>query len=465
MNFRIYVSALWRRKWIILLTTIAAVAAAIVFTSRLKPEYQAYAIVRIQTATSGDANWVSPELLYSDRLMNSYIVLAQIGPMQRQLMRTLQVDELPETTVNVLPNTELVQITTTSGDPKLAADAANGVAEIMFKRAWETYPEDVAAANTNLAEIYLAAARVNIVENALIPEEPSGPNRLIYYVLGVVVGVAGGLGLALLFEALEPRLLTTIMIQEVANLPVLGRISHHRRRPLTLHAMVDESSSQGESFRRLTATYIMQKALQNGNSKVLATRSGAKTVLITSPQPDDGKTTVAANLAWDSALNGYRTVIVDSNLRHPKLHTVFGLRNELGLQDLLDCQAQLRDVVVKSAVCYGLSIITTGSRSVSTSQIIDPFRLHDIFKELKSEYDLVFIDGSSIFGTANAIMLASQVDDVLIVVQRQKTRRDTLEKTLDALSQAKAHVTGLVITNAEKSEEDRQYNHYRRRRE
>ena len=180
MELQTYLRILQRRKWIVLAFFCVAVAAAIAVVNVLPPSYTATSVMRISpTSTSIGYS----ELLYLDRVMNTYAELATSAPITAQLRERLQItpEEVPEITIEVVAESELFRISAESSDPALARDAANELAQILLNERIST------------------GIRTSILELASLPRPPGMFTYLLYVVLGAVVGLGGGIGLALAF--------------------------------------------------------------------------------------------------------------------------------------------------------------------------------------------------------------------------------------------------------------------------
>jgi len=168
----------------------------------------------------------------------------------------------------------------------------------------------------------MRANMLSVVEPAVDPQPPSKTRQALKIVMGSMVGLAGGVGLAFLLENLDTTLYTTEQIAEAAALSALGKIPTARRKPPS--AFFNGNSPQGEAFRRLRANVL---ALDQDVT--------LRTLLVTSAEPREGKSTVVANLAFAIARSGRKVIVVDADLRLPTLHKIFGLSNETGLSSVL----------------------------------------------------------------------------------------------------------------------------------
>jgi polysaccharide biosynthesis transport protein len=192
VELREYLSILWRRKVIISITFLMTIFVTAVVTALMKPEYQATALIRVFTASTGSTY----ELDYSDRLMNTYSVIATSRPMLSNLAAKVGLKTPPQVAVQALANSELMQITVTYQEPALAARAADTLASMLI-----AYSRTMASSGSTSGPAYA----ITIVQHAYAPTSPVSPRKAINLAVGVLLGLVGGIGLAVLFENLDPR--------------------------------------------------------------------------------------------------------------------------------------------------------------------------------------------------------------------------------------------------------------------
>ena len=494
MELEAYLMIFRRRKWVIVIMVAVAVIVSVIGTLMTTPTYMASATLRVLTATSGSLDRVSYDIRYAERLMNTYVEIATSRPVLEELTETLGLAAPPEIQVEIVPNTELMKITVEDSDSILAALAANTLAEILVSRTKELYrgggssaqeilstqldqveyelsrerkeyenliaqsPEDsegITAASRSiglkedtyamLLEQYeqarireaMLANNLSIVQPAVVPEAPSKPRKVMNVAMGSMVGLAGGIGLSLLFENLDTTLYATEQIEEVTELPVLGRISTVRRqRQATLF---NGDSPQGDAFRRLRINIL-----------ALDRDTPLQTLLITSAEPKEGKSTVAANLALAVAQSGRNVIVVDSDMRLPTLHTIFDLSNEIGLSSILKREATL-DEAVQDTRIPEVQVLTSGPLPPNPTELLDSPRMTELIEQLARRCDMILLDTPSILAVTDAAVLASATDGVVLVVGRTQAQREAVQAACRHLANVKAKPIGVVVNRAEKS--------------
>lgn len=172
-----------------------------------------------------------------------------------------------------------------------------------------------------------------------------------------------------------------------------------------------------------------------------------KTLLITSASPEEGKSSTLANLAVVSAQEGRKVVVVDCDLRRPSLHSIFSLPNAEGLTTALMNAEALRSLPLQNVGIDGLSILTSGPIPPNPLELLGSHRFADLLTSLAEGADLVLVDAPPVVAVADAAVLASKVDAVLLVVQAGKAKRDYVERAKAVLEKANARIIGAALTN------------------
>jgi len=510
MEIKEYLKILKRRKWVAILTTLVTVAVVGLGSYLQPPTYVAVATVRIAQASSGSIEYV--DYMYAERLINTYIQILKSRPVLEEIIKRLDLPILPsdlakQIKVEALSNTELLRITVADRNPARAKDIANALAALLVEQSQSLYsggaksarellqeqlgvvedsleqdrtalqvlldspasdPAGIDALNTKIRleeEIYASLLRqyeaarvaeasransVTIIEPAAQPDAPSGPRKRVNIALGTLVGLVGGIGLAFVFENLDPTLHSTDDLEAVARVPVLGQIPSFanpkgsRRQIIPLNG--DGRSPAGEAFR------ILRTSILSINPS-----APPQTLLITSAELGAGKTTVAANLAAAMAQAGRKVIVVDSDLRHPCLHQVFDLPNDVGLSSIIHNSSGV-DTALQATKIQGVSVLNSGPLVPNPAELLDLAKMKALIQELAQKADIVLFDAPPILAVADTAVLAPLVDGVLLIAARDRATRTSVQRALQQLDKAGASVLGMVFNKAELGDED--YYHY-----
>jgi capsular exopolysaccharide synthesis family protein len=275
---------------------------------------------------------------------------------------------------------------------------------------------------------------ISIVDRAEAPLRPSQPKPLLNMALAGVSGIVLGIVLAFLTEALDQALRTPADVEGKLGLPVLGTIPILKSGIQPAEALSDLRSPISEAY------YSLRSALQ------FSTKDGfPKTLLLTSTRPGEGKSTTAFAVAQNLARLGFRTLLIDADLRNPSLRKMVGADNRAGVSNILTGAAALRDVI-QSAGLPNLFIIACGPLPPNPAEILAGSRLKMLVTEASSLFDIVVVDGPPVMGLADAPMIAATVDGCLMVIEAGRTGRIQARAALRRLGMANGHVLGAVLT-------------------
>lgn len=288
-----------------------------------------------------------------------------------------------------------------------------------------------------------------VVEKAQLPDFPSKPNRKRNILLGIIMGLFGGVGLALFLEYLDNTIKTPDDVEDKYNLPVLTTVSKIKDKTKTLYKLVldEPSSAFAESFKSLRASIMLSSS-----------DSPPKTILITSMAPKDGKTTIASNLAMAIAGSGSKVLIIDCDLRRPMLHQVFGLENKTGLSTFISGTSGI--TIIRDGLPENLSIIPSGPIPPNPSELMISKRLKDLIRSLKNKYDFIIFDTPPIISVSDTLIISKIVDASLIVTRFGKTTYEMMSYGMKQLAGIEAKVIGTVINAVDEKKSGYYYYHY-----
>lgn len=205
---------------------------------------------------------------------------------------------------------------------------------------------------------------------------------------------------------------------------------------VNLVTVTEPASAASEAYRTLRS-----------NIHFASLDSPLKTLLITSTDPGEGKSTTLANLAVTMAQAGNRVLVVDCDLRRPSQHRLFGVPNAAGLTTMMVQGQALEKLPVQPTGVANLSVLTSGPLPPNPSELLGSRRLGEVLAQLKNEADILLVDAPPIIAVADAAILASKVDGVLLVVQANKTRRELAKRAKAMLDKANANLLGVVLNN------------------
>lgn len=293
-----------------------------------------------------------------------------------------------------------------------------------------------------------ARGTVVITDRAHQPQQPA-QNRMLYVLLAVALAILMTFSVAFVIEYLDDSVKTREDVRQALGLTMLGEIDELGEEEARRVVAVQPQSAAAEAFSILAT-----------NIRLLSLDSHPSTILVTSPSTGEGKSVVAANLAVAMVGAGVRVVLVDADLRQPRLHDLFGLDQMHGLTDALlraDSHGFLKATPVE-----GVRILTSGRTPEDAVGLVSSPRMKKILSDLTQQTDLVVIDSPPILSVADAAILASYVDGVLMVVRSGQTATRSARHGLETLRQTRAEVLGVVLNGVPLH--DHGYHRYGRRR-
>jgi len=307
----------------------------------------------------------------------------------------------------------------------------------------------------------IMASNIQVVDKAELPTNPYKPNKRLNLILATVVGLFLGVGLAFFFEYLDNTIKTPEDVEQLIRLPSFGMvpdISSHRRRQLEKGATYPV-----ELITHAHPKSMLSEAYRNIRTSILLSFSERppKRIAITSPNPSEGKTTTAINTAIALSQTGASVIIIDTDLRKPRIHKIFTEENGVGLSNFLSGNAGLEAIIKKTEI-PNLYYIPSGPIPPNPSELISSNLFKSMLQSLDERFDHLVFDSPPVLGFADSIILSKFVDGMILVTTGGKTPRETLQRAKGMLLQVNAKILGVVINrvNIERSEYGYYYYRY-----
>jgi polysaccharide biosynthesis transport protein len=495
---RDYVAVLRAHRWLILATTGGTVLVAVIVSFLLTPVYKSEAAVLVEPIRLSSANEPIPPNMETEKQLAESSVVARIA-LERigadaglnSLLGSLDVSAITDAEILVFTyadsNAEearrraqafalaYLEFRQQRGVDELQASSEPlsrqledlrrqlrltnekiELAESPSERATLQTEADTLAAQLALVQQDLSQLTApenlkvgEIVTPAETPQSPASPSYALNFALAVAMGLGLGVGLAFLRERLHDRLRGIPDVESRAGAPVLATlpsVSWGRGRSTSL--LLDSprtDPSVVEAYRTLRASLLFATGPLH-----------AKVLLVTSPHPSEGKTTVAANLGLSLTRAGKRVIVVSGDFRRPLLQRLFpgedsgNSDNRSGLTNVLRGEVKLSEVLRASSV-PGLSIMPSGPLPPDHDLLLGSGEMGKVLGELRHRSDLVLIDTGPILAVADPILLAPMVDAVLLVVDGSKSRRGDIADARQQLDRVGARLIGTVINRFDSS--------------
>ncbi|MFE1645843.1 polysaccharide biosynthesis tyrosine autokinase [Microbacterium sp. P01] len=420
-----------RKNWlIIVIATLLGVGAAAGYSLTRTPQYEASSTVFVSSQAGGTIAELQQGSNFTQSRVTTYTNLVAtpivMNPVIAKLDLGITASELTrKVTASSATNTTLITITVTDPDPVAAADITNALAASLTSAV-----ESIETPNgTDTSPV-----RLTRVKDAIPPLAPSSPNVPLNLALGGLVGLALGLGFAVLRAVLDTRIRNPRDIEIVTDRPLIGAIAFDpkaKSRPLIVHA--DPMSPRAESFRALRTNL---QFLDMG---------GRASFVITSSVPSEGKSTTTINLAIALADAGKRVALIDADLRKPKVAEYLGIEGGAGLTDVLIGRARVGDVMLPWGE-RSLYVLPAGKIPPNPSELLGSSQMQTLLEVLERDFDVVLCDAPPLLPVTDAAILAKATSGAIVAVSAGRTNRHQLSGAIDALNTVGAKVAGVVLT-------------------
>jgi capsular exopolysaccharide synthesis family protein len=430
LDLRDYLRIL-RRSWILIASaTLVGLLVGGTAAVLTKPTYTAETQLFVAIQSSGSVQELQQGNTFSQARVQSYVKTVGSPVVLQPAIDSLGLSTTSEELSKRVKastdlNTVLINISVSDQSAVQAAAIAQATANSLIK-AVDSLEKPKNGGTSPVA--------LSVITPAVAPSEPSAPNTKLYLLLGVLVGLGLGISASLLRSTLDSRIRGEADLRHVTDAPLLGGISYDPdavRKPLLTQAA--PQSPRAESFRQLRTN------LQFANISGLA-----KTVLVTSSLPGEGKSTSATNLAIALAQAGQTVCLVDADLRRPMVSEYLGLERNAGLTTALVRSADVNDLLQPWGE-DNMYVLTSGQIPPNPSELLGSPEMGQLISRLEQVFDTIVIDAPPLLPVTDAAVLSQHVGGVVLVVGSSKLRHQDLEKSLNALKMVGSNVLGVVL--------------------
>jgi capsular exopolysaccharide synthesis family protein len=432
MNFLDYARVL-RARWLtVCVTALVVVLDALAFTLTTPPQYQASTRLFV-SGSSGSTIYsqYQSSLLSEERLLSYSELITGRTLAQRtvdQLNLGISAESLRvKVKATAQRGTVLINVSVLDGSPTRARDIVNALSDQFVLLAAEFEPPPNGSARRD--------ARVVVEQRASVPAKPFTPNVRRNLLLALAAGVALGTGLALVRDLLDNTVKSQESLEEITGTGVVGYIPFEKKLGAEPAISFDtDNSSAAEAFRKLRT-----------NLQFLSVDNPPRVIVITSASPSEGKSTTAINIALALAEAEQNVVLVDGDLRRPRIATYLDVVGSVGLSNALSGAAPLTEVL-QTTKYPQLSVLAAGPTPPNPSELLGSRTAEKLFGELRTQFDYVIIDSAPLLAVTDGAVLAARADGALVVVRASKTKRDQLRHAMGMLNDVGATVLGGVLT-------------------
>lgn len=294
-----------------------------------------------------------------------------------------------------------------------------------------------------------------VVEKAEKPETPVKPRKLLNLLLGIIIGLFGGVGLAFFFEYLDNTVKTPEDVESRIGVPVIGAVPLLEKKNEIIEEIIikEPQSVHAESYKSIRTGILLSSATKPPQN-----------ILITSMAPEEGKTATSVNLSLTIARSGYSVVLVDSDLRKPRIHQIFRLNNMSGLSTYLAGATPDIDTILKTPL-MNLTVIPAGPLPPNPSELLGSQRMIKLIELLNERFDLAIWDSPPLMTVTDGLILSNLVDRTIIIVRAGKTTYDIIKRGLKLIDGRRkddsvSNVLGIVINGFDVKNADQYYYKY-----
>lgn len=435
MDLRDYLRVLSRRWRVITALALLGTGLGVMATAATTPEYRAGTTLFVSMHDQSDTAQLIQGNAFIQARVQSYAAMAASPLVTRPVVTALRLAMTPDQlagriTATSQPGTVLLHITVTDTEPRRAARISNAVAARFADMVSEL--ETPAGAKTS-------PVKLSVTQPATTPASVVSPRPLLNLALGLLSGLALGVGCAVLRESLDTSVRTSYALSafvgEAGGPPVLGSIVHDSRNARHLVAARDDVHGlRAEGFRQLRT-----------NLRFVDVDRPPKVIAVTSALPGEGKTSVAVNLAASLAESGVKVCLVETDLRRPTAARALGLVGDAGLTTCLIGQADVQQVL-QSADTF--TVLSSGPVPPNPAELLGSEQFRTVLADLSEQFDHIVIDTSPVLPVTDTAVMAPMVDGYVLVVRAGRTGRSQVAAALDTLRHGGTPVLGTVLNMA-----------------
>lgn len=429
MDFKQFLMVL-RRRWmsiVVIVLVALGVSSAITFTRTPMYESRSQVFLSVDVRDTTDAYAAS---LFASGRASSYADLAQSTELASRVIDQLNLDMTPaqladDISAEVIETTSLIEMAVRSDDPQDAQLIADIVTQEFIKYIADLETPTEGSQSQIIAQITGAAS---------LDKDQVSPDIVLNLVVAALIGLLIGVALAIAREILDRTIRTADHVAELTDSPVLASIGFDgdiRTAPLLTD--LGGFAARTEAFRLLRT-----------NLQFIDLDHQPRCLVISSAVPGEGKTMTSTNLAVALAQTGRNTLIIDADLRRPRVAGTLGLDPAIGLTTALVGKTEIHDAIQVHEPS-GLHVLASGAKPPNPTEILQSKITQDLIRRLRSSYDMVIIDAPPLLPVADASVLATLADGVIIVVRHGKTTKDQVNEAINRLQHVGARLYGVVV--------------------
>lgn len=288
----------------------------------------------------------------------------------------------------------------------------------------------------------LTASNIQILDKAEIPKSPYKPKKTLNILLSIIVGLFGGIGIVFFVEYFDTSIKTPEDLEKIISIPTLGYVPYYKENkenlPVEYISSAEVTNPIAEAFRSIR-TFIL---LSTGDKP-------PRIVMVTSPTRGEGKTTTSINLAISLTKLDKKVVLIDADMRRPRLHQLFSVENIVGLSTYLSGNINFSEFLIRKTDIENLDIITSGINPPNPAELILSFRFTELIHTLYNLYNFVIIDAPPVLGISDPLIISQNTDGVLLVLRSGMSDKNAVKETRRLLMSINAKILGVVLNSVD----------------
>lgn len=398
------------------------------------------------------------ELSYAQKVITTYVYILRTKVFYQKVLEECDLnysaDQLKAmTTINTIDNTELFQISVTSFDPKDSyqlVETMQKVAPVVIRSIKNT-------------------AEISVVDPVTLPLGPSGPNIMLNTLIGGILGFLISVLLSFLWEIIDVNVKNQEELMKKYQLPILGSIPNYNiykgRRVKLLNSIpvlrkryLKRNIIKGINPEKKFEVNEAYNELRT-NLRFTIFKNDCKKVIISSPVPEDGKSTTSTNVAIAIAQTGSKVLLLDCDLRKGRVHNFFKIKSKPGISDVLSGMINEKDVI-QFTPYDNLHVIAMGSVPPNPTELLGSSKMEELILRLEKNYDYIIIDSPPVNVVSDVLSLTKLVDGVVIVVREGVTSHPNISNALTKYKLAEANILGFVLNGISLNQGSKKKSHY-----
>lgn len=447
MDLRTYLKVLRKRWRTVLVTVIVLVAASAGYTALSTKTYSSSLQFFVSTSDSTSVSQLAQGSTFSQARVTSYTQLVTAPVVLQPVINKLKLTDTAaqlgvKVTATVPPNTVLINVAVSDTSP----DQAQKIAAAIGTQFPQTI-ENIERVKTNST----SPVKVTLTQNPVVNTSPVSPKPTRNILLGVVIGLLLGIGIAVLRHTLDTRVRTKEDVEDLSDeLTVIGSIPFDSDAPQhPLLVQTDPHSTRAEAFRSLRT-----------NLRFVDAANHPRVIVMTSSLAGEGKTTTTANLALVLAEMGASVCLLEGDLRRPRLLEYLGMEGGVGLTDVLIEQASLADVLQPFGK-HSLSVLGAGQLPPNPSELLGSPAMRETLARLEEEFDYVLIDAPPLLPVTDAAVLSTLASGAVLVIGSGLVTRDQVTTAVESLGSVNGTLLGVTLNRVPRGSRLAGYYDYR----